>query len=134
MESLQALLATEHINDLRRTAVRERRVRTVAVPPSAAAAAAKAPSIDLRIAGPDERGLVERLVILDEATPLDGPVLLALVDGRPVAALSLADGRVVSDPFVATREPVTLLRLRARHLAIASQGRRRRLGLRPRYV
>jgi hypothetical protein len=134
MNSLQSLIATEHQADLHRAAARQRRVRTVTVPPSAAAAMVAAPTIDLRLAGPHEYELVERLVILDEATPLDGPVLLALVDGRPVAALSLADDRVVADPFVATREAVTLLRLRARHLAIASQGRRRRLGLHPRYV
>ncbi len=134
MTSLQALAATEHQADLRRTAARERRIRTVTVPPSAAAAAAGAPAIDLRIAAPHERQLVERLVILDEATPLDGPVLLALVDGRAVAALSLLDGRVVADPFVATRDAITLLRLRARHLRIAREGRRRRFGLSPRLV
>jgi hypothetical protein len=43
-------------------------------------------------------------------------------DGRPVAAVSLSDGAVIADPFVATADVVALLQLRARQLG----GQRRR--------
>jgi hypothetical protein len=38
--------------------------------------------------------------------------LLALIDGKAVAALSLRDGRVVANPFVRTDAEVVLVRLR----------------------
>ena len=67
-----------------------------------------------------------RLAALDEAPPLVGPVLLASADGRPVAALSLADRRLVADPFVATAQTVSLLRARAEQLTQAKRRRRLR--------
>lgn len=75
------------------------------------------PTVALRLAGDDEAHMVRRLAALDDAPPLEGPVLLALVDGEPVAALSLLDRRVVANPFVHTRELVELLRLRAGHIS-----------------
>jgi hypothetical protein len=76
-----------------------------------------------------------RLAVLDEArVPSAGPgVLIAEVDGKPVAAL--AGDQVVADPFVRTASLVELLRLRARQLAtVAAPGaahhQRRRLRLR----
>jgi hypothetical protein len=57
-------------------------------------------------------------------------VLLAEVDGEPRAALSLADGTVVADPFHHTLYLVALLEARAGQLT-ESRGRRRgRLGAR----
>ena len=46
-----------------------------------------------------------------------GPVLLALVNGLAIAALALDDRRLVADPFVATMEARSLLRMRAAQLA-----------------
>lgn len=69
--------------------------------------------VELRRAAPDEAGVVRRLAALDDARELAGPVLLALLDDEAVAALSLRDGRVVANPFVATADAVALLRLRA---------------------
>jgi hypothetical protein len=66
--------------------------------------------IALRPAAPDEDSVLRRLADLDSAAPLRGPVLLALTDGEPVAALSLSDGRAVADPFRPTAELITLLR------------------------
>jgi hypothetical protein len=43
-------------------------------------------------------------------------VLVAEVDGTPVAAISLVDGHVVADPFERTADVVELLRLRAAQL------------------
>jgi hypothetical protein len=66
--------------------------------------------IALRPAAPGEDADLRRLAALDSAEPLRGPVLIALADGEPVAALSLADGRAVADPFRPTADVVTLLR------------------------
>jgi hypothetical protein len=58
------------------------------------------------------------------------PLLGAEADGALVAAISIADGRVVADPFRPTADAVELLRLRARHLRQdpAPEGRLARLG------
>ncbi len=86
-----------------------------------------APTVALRLAGSDEAHLVRRLAALDDAPALAGPVLLALVDGEPVAAISLLDRRVVANPFLFTRELVDLLRLRAEHISGPEPGPRRNL-------
>ena len=57
------------------------------------------------------------LARLDSARPLTGPCLVAEVDGRPVAALAVDDGRVVADPFGRSADAVAMLRLRARQAA-----------------
>jgi hypothetical protein len=68
------------------------------------------------------------LAELDSAAPLTGPVLVAVVDGRPWAALALDDGRVIADPFRPTAGAVQLLRLRDAQLR-APAGRPARTGL-----
>ena len=82
------------------------------------------PTIAIRPAHDDEADVVRRLARLDDSRPLDGDVLLALVDGTAVAALSLTDGRVVANPFVRTAEMVTLLGMRASQLSPNRQPRR----------
>ena len=52
----------------------------------------------------------------DGRDPLRGPALVGEIDGRPAAAISLADGRVVANPFQQTAQLVALLRMRARAL------------------
>ena len=44
-------------------------------------------------------------------------MLLGELMQRPVAALSLRDGRVIADPFTPTADVVELMRMRARQLA-----------------
>jgi hypothetical protein len=105
---------------------------TTAINTSAARSQADSPSVGLRVAGADDADVVRQLAALDDAPVLDGRVLLALIDGEAVAALSLRDGRVVANPFVRTREAVALLRLRAGHLSGASKRRRVRAVWRPR--
>jgi len=83
-------------------------------------------SLYLLPAGPVDAGTLTRLAALDETEPLTGDVLLAVADGRAVAAMSVADGRVAADPFARTGEAVALLRLRARQ---ERSGSSRRLGL-----
>jgi ribosomal protein L10 len=70
----------------------------------------------LRTAQSDEAHVVRRLAALDDAPALEGPVLLAVMDGEPVAAISLVDRRVVANPFVPTGDVVELLRVRADHI------------------
>jgi hypothetical protein len=117
MTNVNALVAREHVTDLRRAAERERRTASSAVE-------ANTPAIELRLVGPDEAHLVRRLAALDDAAELEGQVLLALIDGDAVAGLSLCDWRVVANPFVSTRDAVALLRLRA-ELATNARARRR---------
>jgi len=85
-------------------------------------------------ASPDEDALI-RLAALDSADPLQGPALMGFVGGEPRAAVALADGRTVADPFAPTADLVDLLRLQAKRLAPAhggpaGDGRRRRTPLR----
>lgn len=120
---LAEIVATEHRADLRRAAERSRR--------AAAAEAADTTRVELRHARSDDADVVRRLAVLDEARPLEGPVLLAMVNTLAVAALSLDDGRIVADPFVATNEARALLGLRAAQLA-GGRGRRRLRWRRPR--
>jgi len=89
------------------------------------------PALVLRVAGAGEADLVRRLAELDDAPPLDEPVLLALIEDAPVAAVSLRDGRAVADPFVPASDALELLRLRAAHLSAARPRRRRLRIVRP---
>lgn len=55
---------------------------------------------------------IRRLASLAGSAPPDRPVLLAEVDGEPVAALGLADGRAVAHPSRSDPAVVTYLHLR----------------------
>ena len=101
---------------------------------SAEPEAASAPRVvALRQAQADDARALEILAELDEEPELSGETLLALIDGDAVAAMSLEDGRVVANPFVATREAVSLLKLRARHL-VGLKVRQPRRRWRPRFA
>jgi len=80
----------------------------------------------------EEAFAVRRLAYLDSRRPLRGEVLVAFVDGEPLAAISLADGAVVADPFRRTADVVELLRLRAQLNDGGTSSLRRAGGLRPR--
>ena len=70
----------------------------------------------LRLASAADETSLTRLAALDSSrTPVE-PVLLALLNGEPVAALSVVDGTYVSDPFRRTAGLIDLLRARARQL------------------
>jgi len=120
---LNALVAREHASELWHRA-EGRRAN------ASGFAEADGSTMELRLAGAAETQVVRRLAALDDAPELEGQVLLALIDGEAVAALSLRDQRVVANPFVLTRDVVALLRLRAEHLL--GPDRRRRLRRVPR--
>jgi len=83
-------------------------------------------SLSLRHATPADSAAVAYLAALDDAERLTGSVLVAFDGERPVAAVSLDDGRAVADPFTRTADVVDLLRVRARQ---QGSGPARRFGL-----
>ena len=126
MNTIGAAVAAEHTADLRHAAEHQWAAT------SAPARRSDEQVIVLRVAQPGDDYDVGRLAQLDDAPPPIGPVMLAVVDDETVAALSLGDGRVVANPFVATEKAVTLLRLRATQLSDAPHHRWRPRILRPR--
>jgi hypothetical protein len=72
-----------------------------------------AASISIRHSTPADADAVERLAALDSAAAPRGELLIASVDGEPQAALELATGAAIADPFRPTAQLVDLLRVRA---------------------
>lgn len=75
------------------------------------------PTVAIRLAHSDEAAALRRLAALDDQRPIEGTILVALLDGEPEAAISLENRRVIANPFLATRDLVQLLRVRAEHIA-----------------
>jgi len=73
-------------------------------------------ALTMRLATSADRLALERLAELEQTRAPAEPVLLGVVMQRPVAALSLADGHIVADPFTHTCELIELMRMRARQL------------------
>jgi hypothetical protein len=69
--------------------------------------------VTLRLAGDSDGEAIRSLAMLDDRRPPPVPVLLACRDGRLLAALSLATGDAVADPFQRTEELIQLLRCHA---------------------
>jgi hypothetical protein len=87
----------------------------------------------VRRARSSDKDALAALAALDSARPLTGERIIAEVDDRIVAAVSLHDGRVVADPFVPTADVVEVLRLdTAGARSAAARGRRRMPRLVPR--
>ncbi|HEX4717247.1 MAG TPA: hypothetical protein VH300_01860 [Thermoleophilaceae bacterium] len=114
-------IAQEHIADLHRSAAASRRGAPVIEDVKQPTAV-----IALRLAWPDESDELAELAALDSQRPLRGHALIALVDGKLVAAISLLDGRVIADPLAPTGEAQALLETRARQLALRPRRPRRR--------
>ena len=94
------------------------------------------PTIAIRPATHTDGPVLTRLAALDSAPVPFGPTLIAEADGHPRAALALADGAVVADPFARTAELVELLKVHATAVSEESErsatrqlGFARRLGL-----
>jgi hypothetical protein len=85
-------------------------------------------SLTIRKARPAERA-VEMLAQLDSVKPLTGVVLVAESEGRPVAAVTVDDGRTAADPFLPSADAVAVLRMRAAQLqpGVTAGAWRRRL-------
>jgi hypothetical protein len=83
------------------------------------------PSADLaiRLAGARDTATLRDLERLDGRPLAAGARLVAELGGIPVAAIAVADGSVVADPFERTGAVVDLLRVRARQLRVADPAR-----------
>jgi hypothetical protein len=126
---IHRLLAQSNAQHLRDAGASARRGRDAA---TARRAAARNSEVTLRFAFPDDEQALARLAALDCARPPAAPVLVAEAGGALRAALSLADGAVVADPFHPTEALITLLRARAAQLlAVDAHGRRERGRARP---
>jgi hypothetical protein len=75
-------------------------------------------SVTIRRLGAADRESLERLAERDSsrAVALDDDVLGAEVEGALLAAISLASGKLIADPFSRTSELRAMLELRARQL------------------
>ena len=73
--------------------------------------------LTLRLATSADVSALARLADLEQTARPADPVLLGEVMQRPVAALSLRDGRVIADPFTPTADLIELMRLRARQIS-----------------
>jgi hypothetical protein len=87
------------------------------------------PSITLRGASRDDHTALCRLAALDSASLPPAPLMMGEVDGKLRAAVSIADGTAIADPFYPTAHIVALLRTHAAARTRRSD-RRRRLSFR----
>jgi hypothetical protein len=128
MSQLTLAAAGARTDDLRAVAARQRR----AVP--ATPAVTEAAAITIRRATAADRPVLERLAALDSARVPAGDVLIGETAGEPVAAVAIADGTVVADPFRPTADLVAVVAARAAMLRGAVPARPRRGVRRPAFA
>ena len=68
-------------------------------------------TIRLSTGGPSDSENIRRLAELDGARAPEGLVLMAELDGKPVAAIGFANGDEVTDPARSDKAVMSLLRL-----------------------
>lgn len=107
-------IALDRLGSRRREAAAYRRARAASVHPPQPVRTA----IQLRLS--ECREELERLAALSERTAREGDWLVAELDGRPVAAVSLEDGTTLYDPFKPTAQIVSLLELRRKQVLAAA--------------
>jgi len=106
MLSLNSLAARERNHDHLRAAQRTR----------VDAGETPVTRVTLRYSSAADAARLRELAELDSAPALNGPALVAEVDGRLRAALPLDGGAPIADPFHRGAELVALLRMRAGQL------------------
>jgi hypothetical protein len=106
---LRRMIMDERVETLRRSASRRRRA-------TATAPVTDAPDVELRLCKPADDPAIDRLAALSEQPVPFGRLVVALVDGELVAAVSLDGGCLLRDPFRKTAELAGLLELRASQL------------------
>ena len=105
---IMRFLVAQHVEELRRAAQPIRR--------SATPATTDLTDIELRLCRVGDDPALEELAALAERPLPVGRLVVAAVDGRIVAALPLAGGQLLTDPFVRTAHLRPLLELRAAQL------------------
>ena len=88
--------------------------------------------ISIRHLGADDLPEVERLAQLESRRPPEGALLGVEIEGRLLAAISLATGESIADPFSRTGELRALLELRAAQLRRRENRRSKRFRRLPR--
>jgi hypothetical protein len=73
-------------------------------------------STTIRAAGPADAAALRRLAQRDTQALPEGDLLVAIVDGEARAAISLASGKSIADPFHPTAELVRMLELHGSRL------------------
>jgi hypothetical protein len=106
---LRQMMANDRFEELRRAAFRvpARAQREPRI---------EAPDIELRLCKPVDDPALERLAQLAEREVPAGRLVVALLDGTLVAALPVAGGAALRDPFVKTVHLLPLLEVRAAQL------------------
>ena len=82
-------------------------------------------SITIRAAGPHDVEALRRLAQRDSRAVPDGELLVALVGGEARAAIALASGETIADPFHRTEDLVRMLTLRGSQLHGETRQRQR---------
>jgi len=77
--------------------------------------------VQVRLMRPEDSPALVDLAALDSAPAPVGACVVAEVEGELWAAVPLAGGRAVADPFKPTADIVALLELRAAQIRAASQ-------------
>jgi len=109
---ISSSIAREHALDLRGEARRVRFARRTLL----TVESANPGDVTIRVAGSADDDALERLAALDSQSAPTGYVLVAEVAGELRAALPVAGGEPVADPFHPTAALTSLLALRARQL------------------
>jgi len=120
---IMRIMAAEHVKVLQRDATRY--VRTTQRKPDA-----DTRDLELRLCRVSDDPKLERLAELEGREVPSGRLVIAAIRGCIVAALPVAGGRALADPFTRTAHIVPLLELRAAQLREPELRRR----LLPRYV
>ena len=69
-------------------------------------------AFSIRPATGEDAYTLRKLAELDSQAPVTRPAVIGEIDGRPAAAMSLADGRIVADPFQHTAQLIAMLTMR----------------------
>ena len=104
---VRRMIMEDRIATLRRSARPRRRTEPARV---------ESPDIELRMCKPSDDPEIDRLAALSEVPVPYGRLVVALLDGKLVAALPLNGDPVIRDPFVKTAQLVRLLEVRAEQL------------------
>lgn len=104
---VRRMIMEDRIATLRRAARPRKRVDEARV---------ESPDIELRMCKPADDPDIDRLAALSEVPVPHGRLVVALLDGKLVAALPLNGEPIIRDPFVKTAQLVHLLEVRAEQL------------------
>jgi hypothetical protein len=80
------------------------------------------PEVTVRVSRAADARALARLAVIDSAELIEGPALIAELDGKLVAAVPIDGGPGIADPFVRTAALVEMLEFRAAQIRRAQAG------------